>query len=426
MNRPAEYHLDDLFPRYRDFDPVVPVWCAAPELTGCIHRFFDTSPISPSGRYLALTRLAREDRLPRPGDVAAVVLVDLMSGKTRTVAETCGADTQLGAQVQWGADDSQLFFNDVDTGSWRPYGVRMNPHTGERRRLEGTVYMVSPDGRWAASACLARIGRTQPGYGVILPEEHVPENRGAPDDDGLYITDTRTGRTRLMFSLKAFSEVVPAAERAEFPDGAYYAFHVKWNPAGTRIMFVLRYLPAGGRRFGPFDRLRAFGMLITLRPDGSDARLALPARVWAKGGHHPNWCPDGETIMMNLKLDGLKMQFIRVHADGRELGLLVRGPVGSGHPTLHRNGRQILTDSYQKEPAAFGDGTTPIRLIDIPTARERSLVRIRTDPTFAGPGGELRVDPHPAWDRGYRYVTFNACPDGVRRVLIADLKDVLL
>ena len=37
----------------------------------------------------------------------------------------------------------------------------------------------------------------------------------------------------------------------------------------------------------------------------------------------------------------------------------------------------------------------------------------------------LRCDPHPAWDRTWRYVTFNGMDQGVRRVYIADLSAVL-
>lgn len=105
--------LSDDFPRYTAFDPLVPVWCVTPNTGRTIHRFFDTSPFSPSGRYLALTRLPFEDRLPQPGDVAEVVRTDLETGEECVVAETQGWDTQLGAQAQWGADDTQLFFNDV-------------------------------------------------------------------------------------------------------------------------------------------------------------------------------------------------------------------------------------------------------------------------------------------------------------------------
>ena len=37
----------------------------------------------------------------------------------------------------------------------------------------------------------------------------------------------------------------------------------------------------------------------------------------------------------------------------------------------------------------------------------------------------LRVDPHPAWDRGWRYVVFNAFVGGGLRVFLADMSSVL-
>ena len=43
----------------------------------CISRFHLSSPISPSRRYVALTKLSREDRQPDPREVADIVLVDL-------------------------------------------------------------------------------------------------------------------------------------------------------------------------------------------------------------------------------------------------------------------------------------------------------------------------------------------------------------
>ena len=99
--------------------------------------------------------------------------------------------------------------------------------------------------------------------------------------------------------------------------------------------------------------------------------------------------------------------------------------LGSGHPSLHPDGRHVVTDSYPGEPVAFGDGTTPLRLIDLAAGEEALLARIRTVPPFEGPTRELRVDPHPAWDRTFRRVAFNACPDGTRRVYVADLSALL-
>lgn len=394
----------------------MPVWCVTPTGRGTIHRFFDTSPFSPSGRYLGLTRLPAEDRLPRPGEPAQVVVVDLKTGVERVVAETRGWDTQLGAQVQWGGDDSQLFFNELDPATWTAYGVRLDPATGARTALGGTVYMVSPDGRLAASPDLVRIGTTQPGYGVVVPPERLLE-RPPPGEDGVFVTDTATGRRRLLVSLEQVAELLP---RPAEGDADVSCFHVKWSPQGARLQFVVRVL---GQAPGGRARMRA--QLLTVRADGSDLRIAIPASEWAKGGHHPNWCPDGEHVLMNLRLDGTNMRFVRARYDGSDLGELVPGIEGSGHPTLHPNGRHLLTDAYPREPVAFGDGTVPLRLVDLETRSEQCLVRIPVVPDFAGPRQELRVDPHPAWNRSFTRIAFNAWLDGSRRVCVADLSEVV-
>jgi hypothetical protein len=357
--------------------------------------------------------------MPVLGEPAEIVLVDLETAEERILTETRGWDTQLGAQAQWGADDRQLFFNDMDTGAWRPFGVLMDPATGQRRRLEGTVYMVSPDGRHVASPCLLRTGLTQAGYGVIAPAEKVPVNRGTATDDGLFITDTVTGTCRLVASLADMVAATGPALALDAPQGGdFYGFHVKWNPQGDRIMFVLRWKH---RKTG-----RLVHNLITLNPDGADIRVAMPASQWTgKGGHHPNWCPDGVHGMMNLKLDRRNLRFVRFRYDGSRCAIMTEAVLGSGHPSLHPNGRNIVTDSYPWEPVAFGDGTTPIRLVDVRHGTETTLARIQTVPPFSGPKNEMRVDPHPAWDRAFRKVVFNACPAGRRGVFLADLTGVL-
>ena len=298
--------LSEHFPRYTDFNPAVPVWCVTPGIGRAIHRFFDTSPISPSGRYVALTRFPLEDKVPQPGDVAEVLLVDLETGEECVVAESRGWDTQLGVQAQWGVDDSQLFFNDMDTAAWRPFGVVLDPTSGVQRALEGTVYMVSPNGRQTASPCLLRTGATQAGYGVRAPDGYVPVNRGASDQDGVFLTDTETGTCRLLVSLKEIVETAtPALDPGEYADGTFFGFHVKWNLQGDRLMFVLRWRPDGGGKMKH--------NVITMRADGSGVHVAIPESEWGKGGHHPNWCPDGETVMINLKTDGEILRLVKAH-----------------------------------------------------------------------------------------------------------------
>jgi Tol biopolymer transport system component len=236
----------------------------------------------------------------------------------------------------------------------------------------------------------------------------------------------------------------PALPLDEYRNGDFYAFHVKWNPQGDRLMLVLRWVPHSQQ-----ERTRS--QLLTMNADGSDIRVALPASAWDRGGHHPNWCPDGTSILMNLRIHGPApsgryarrlarlyrrarrslqirddgMRFVRFRYDGTGRQPMDDRIMGSGHPTLHPDGRHVVTDAYPDEPVAFGDGTTPIRLIDLESSRATALVRIKTRPSYRGPSNQMRVDPHPAWDHQFRRIAFNACPDGTRRVYVADLSGVV-
>ncbi len=411
--------LESSFPRYTDFDPKVPIYCATPDMAGCLHRFFDTSPISPSGRFLGVTRFRDETRLPAMDESADIVVVDLDTGEQKIIATTKGFGTQLGAQVQWGATDHDLFYNDQDHSERIPvpYGVHFDPIEGKSRRLEGPIYMVSPDGKKAVSPCLLRTSLAQPGYGTQVLPTYVPQNRGASRTDGIYMTEIDSGKSRLLISYAEIFEAISDSPGAdELAERDLYGFHLKWNSSGDRLLFVVR-----GRAPDPSERLLNF--IVTIDSDGSNPRMALSHVDW-KRGHHPNWCPDGRNVLMNLKLDAPELRFVRFSCDGGPIEVLSEIE-GGGHPTLHPDGRHILTDEYEHGPLANPDGTTPMRMIDLQPDEEIRFARIRTRPDYHGPARELRVDPHPAWDPSFRYIAFNACPDGKRRVYIADMEPLL-
>jgi WD40 repeat protein len=410
------------FPRYRSHDPSVPVRIVTPQTPGCFHRFFDTSPISPSGRYLAALQMPDESRLNTPGEEASVILVDLQTGAERVVASTRGWEPQMGANLNWGADDHSLVFNDVDISDWSPRLVRLNPLSGRSDSVPGGVYHVSPDGRFAAACSLERMRRTQIGYGVVLPDERVPLNDGAPDDDGLFITDLSTGTRRLVLSLAQAAQAIPELAGSDLSRWHVFGFHCKWSPDGSRLIFTVRRWRRDDPQAVVWNTLH-HGVLrydvLTCRPDGSDVHDAVPAICWQHGGHHINWLPDSSGLSMNLGGFGDGLRFVRCAIDGSGLRPLLLDVRGSGHPTVHACGG-ILTDAYTGErPFAHDDGTTPLRWIDLASGHERDLIRMTTA-VAAGRHVALRVDPHPAWDASRRLVAFNLVQDGVRRVALAD------
>jgi len=415
------------FPRYLEHNPCVPVWCVTPDRGACIHRFFDTSPISPSGRYLAVFQLPFEDRRPEPGDSGNVCVIDLETGEDRIVAVTRGWEPQMGANVNWGGSDRELFFNDVDTRTWRPFSWKLDPLSGERTRMEGTLYHASPDGRLLVSANMSTMRKTQPGYGVRVPDETVRRNVGPADDDGFYLTDTSTGRRRLLVSIAEILKRADPPVAIEDPDACeIYGFHSKFNPQGDRLMLSLRWFPAEDEpRWDMFkvDHGAVRFAWVTMPPAGGPIHCAIGPEQWVKGGHHATWFPDGRRISMNLKIDRECLRFVQVNADGSGLRKMLDDVTGSGHPTVHPDGRHLLTDTYTWEGTAFGDGTIPLRWVDLETGTEETIVRINAAQPFED--SVLRVDPHPAWDRTWRYVTFNAFVGGTRRVFVADMKRLL-
>ncbi|NLG37301.1 MAG: hypothetical protein GX549_04740 [Clostridiales bacterium] len=406
--------LSDKFPVYREYDPLVEVRCVTPNTGRTIHRFFGTSPISPSGRYLAAFRLPFEDRDPQPGDGGQVILIDLETGEERVVSETAGWEPQVGANVQWGADDTQLFFNDVDTGTWEAFGVCMNPFSGRKRLLEGCVFEVSHSGRFVASPSAVRSRFSQKGYGVVIPDHLVPRYSEPSDSDGIYITDVETGECRLLLTAKDIVERFACFQQLR--GGEFFFFQCKWNKDDSRLMMCFRWL-SGEKRLQ---------CVVTCDADGKDIRIPISYEEWGKGGHHMNWHPDGEHITMNLNIFRNGLRFTSTRYDGAEYRALLDDVAGSGHPSMHVSERLIVTDSYNSEYGAHPDGSVPIRLVTLPEGKEYELVRILTRTPY---DRALRVDPHPAWDQSYRYIVFNGYHGNTRRVYIADvgkLVDALL
>ncbi|MBM4036702.1 MAG: hypothetical protein FJ291_33635 [Planctomycetes bacterium] len=111
-----------------------------------------------------------------------------------------------------------------------------------------------------------------------------------------------------------------------------------FSPSGrylglTRLMLVLRWLPDGVGGMKP--------NVVTMNADGSDLRIAIPAAEWLEGGHHPDWCPDGEHVMMNLKLDGRTLRLVQARFNGtRRVYETTSEPTRAATPAILAAGKE--------------------------------------------------------------------------------------
>ena len=386
------------------------------------HRFFDSSAISPSGRYVCATRTRREGPADvRPGDVAEVVVYDLQKKRKDRFPvvyrrPTAAWDAQLGAQVQWGASDDDLYFNDVvgtrSDGAPIVRGVRSDWQRGRETRLPTPVYHVTRDGaRAAAPRDLAALRLTQDGYGVVATPAQLRHLE--TQKDGVHVLDLRTNATAFL----ELSALVAAAELEERPRAVAggdarrgaechrHVFHVKWNAKGTRLLVVVR---ARGHGCPRGDANHA----LTVNPDGADVKVVA---TWLRDGNHPNWLEDGR-LSMNYEgkvcafddVEGASCQVLSERASGHPVGVPGRGDL-------------VVTDTYAKEHAAFGleAGEAALRVLS-GGDREAWLGVFPVAAFGTMPTDVWRCDAHPAFDVKGRRLALNVWVRGSRRVAITD------
>lgn len=405
------------FRPYKNENPSADVQCITPSDGSYIHTFFDVCPFSPSQRYVAVLKLPFEDRKPVYGDTADVCVIDLVEHTIQAVYRTRAFGMQTGAQVQWGRTDQYLYFNDLsDEHGGHAVCVQLDWQSGKSRCLDGPVYHIAPDESCVASFNLDLINHVQDGYGcVVAPKNRMKLGAGASAKQGLWRTDVKSGKTRLLVSLADIFETLP--NKDQYQGLAFYLFHTKFSPRGDRIMQVVRARDPESEE-GKYKK----GILVTFKSDGSDIRVALAPEIWSKGGHHPNWHPNNKELFMNLRLEGGPMRFSLFGYDGSNRRAVSSRILGSGHPSYEKTGRYIFTDAYPGEPVARKDGFVPMRLIDTRKDAEKVAAWIYT----LGDGlGVLRLDPHPAWSRDGLKTCFNGAPDKRRQVFVADLRGLL-
>ncbi len=420
----------------------LPLTCVTDGTKPTIHRFFDTSPISPSGRYIALTEFDYDDRIPNPGDSANVVVIEIATGEYLYRTSTFAWDTQLGAQVQWGSTDSQLYFNRMHLTDFRPFGVCVNFLTLEEQTLDASIYMVSPCGSFSVTPNLNVLSRIQKGYGVIVPDEFSYSPPGISLTEGVTYLCLKKNESRLLFCIDDICKAIfTDSVLAKYDAGFFYIFHTKISPCSKKLMLILRWTKDLGARSDNF--------LVIYDFDSKKFTLAIDNIRW-RHGHHPNWCPNSKSIVMNLLFKSRPYFFsdlvlifqkvlnkfgiryinglsnIRIglyHLQTEKIENYSGRTLGSGHPIMLSKAEIVITDCYPNELVAYKDQTVPIRLIKRGGA-QIVLARLNTKPVFYGPEKIWRIDPHPVVSSDERFLVVNASVDGIRQVLLIDIRKI--
>lgn len=424
------------FRQYRPGKTSVPVQCVTPDDGFYLHTFYDVCPLSPSQRFLTVTKFPYQEKSPRWGDEAEICVIDLVENTIETVYSSKAWSYQLGANVQWGnKNDRYLYTNDVIDGV--PVCIRIDLETREVRAYSGAKYDLSPDEKYVISPNLLTMNTHQ--YGYAVPDQVYGKvgrfTRSDMTKEGLWKTDLQSNKTELLASLADFEAHVQGAkeEREFYGQSTNYLFHSKINRQNTRIMQVFR---------GQIKNRGRGASLFSLNTDGSNIQQCLTKEHWVTGNavevgtNHPNWHPDGEHIVANCTPDWLgykNVHFCQFKYDGSDFKVLSERHWGSGHPSINGDSSFLLSDTYPKEhwiPTPKGE--VALRLLNLKTDEEQILCTVSVNVGNNGArkskkeaGSQFKLDPHPAWSRDYGKVVFNGSPELRRQVFIADISSAI-
>lgn len=396
---------------------LAPVTQVTPEDGHYVHTYFDVTPFSPSQRYFAVTRVPILSRLPVLGDQADICVIDLEAQTIQRVYTTRCWGYQTGANIQWGATDRRLYINDVVDGTAVCVGIDLE--TTETLAYAGPLYSIAPDESCVVGFPHELKDVSQEGYGVPprKPGEYASLPPGASKDEGVWLTDLKSNKKRLIASLADVAAKVPSPP--PFEGGTYYFWHTKFNRQGTRLLQVLRYMhPSMPDTRNP--------MMFTFKPDGSDICFTPKTDrvpVWDANGGHPNWHGDGLHVIRSMPVEGMEgSRFVQARYDGADFRVLSETLQGGGHPSVEPQGKYLITDKrhYQDGVALMG-----LRLIDLTADEERRVCDMPTIDKNKLENVVLRLDGHPVWSRDYKKVSLQAAPLGKRQLFIVDLEAML-
>jgi hypothetical protein len=350
------------------------------------HHFFgyigqcQTIPWNASGRYILGMEIGVIDRMPKPDEAATIILVDTKhDNKIIRIDKTHAWNPQQGTMFYWNpqAAETQFFFNDRDLKTGHVFTVLYDIE--KRMRIREYRDEDAPIGNGGVAqkggsflginyGRLARL-RLVTGYPDVLDWS---KNDNAPNDDGIFVVDVKTGGRRLLVSYRQLAEKL----RKRYPDvddTALFINHTLWNRTGDRVYFFVR---------GNWDRQGTkINTPCSIHIDGT----ALTLHDMHISGH-PEWA-EGHLLIGQRKENQILYDVDEKKVVGK-LGTPDIFPKPGGDVALSPDGKWFVNGYKSGDTNRF----VVYRRSDGAHRRSKGLNK-------GSYSGDIRIDPAPRWNR---------------------------
>lgn len=370
--------------------------------------YYDVPPVDAASRWHLAHRVPFRDRLPTANDEAELGMYPLDGrGEFRPLARTRAWNFQQGAMLQWLGDGSgRVFYNEVRPDGKDYRGVLHDPQTGARTFTDRALANVSRDGRWGIGIDFDRMHDFRPGYGYALRDDPRAEVKH-PADDGVWICELQTGRSRLVVSLATLQARVK--DLSPLFAEKVLINHITFNPSASRLVLLLRNFPSAAPR--PKGQPAWRTAVFTVGRDGSDLRLLIPPGM----ASHYHWRDDATIVFWSDGPQGAQLYEIKDLPVPQFTAIDIPFFKRDGHCSYSPDGRWMLYDSY---PDA--QRLQRLWVYDLKNKRGHELGQFLSP---AVPVIDIRCDLHPRWLPDGR-VSFDSTHEPSRGLYLMEVRGI--
>ena len=280
-----------------------------------------------SGRKHLCHRVNFMDRLPSEADVCEVGYLE--NKEFHLIGTTTAWNFQQGAMLEYHPTlPDTVIYNACEGGKFKT--VIHNYVSGEKSYTDRATACHSPDGKYGLAVNFGRIFAFRPGYGYA---GFVDEGADicSPDNDGVFLTDLVSGKSRLLIS---YSEMSLACGFEV--DDKILVNHITFNCTSDRYVMLVRNFPKPG---GWWSTSMVIGDL-----NGGIKTVLSNTYV-----SHYHW-KNGNEIVAHCTVEGLTSMF-EINVDsGETKNLYLPYFDEEGNPDIHCNysadRRYIIGDGY--------------------------------------------------------------------------------
>lgn len=278
----------------------------------------------------------------------------------------------------------------------------MDVFTREQHTIPYPIYALSPDGRTAVSTDFARVADERPGYGyngIADPYANVM----APSNSGITQVNLETGDYHQVLSLAEISEFgiqLPTMKGAK-----HSAYHLLFNPDGTRFVFLHRWNVGRGRQ----------SRMLTADPDGGNVRV-IDANANGLTSHF-QWRDKDHILAWSEQPSNGKALYLFEDGGGCVEVIAPEIITLDGHCSYLPGGEWILNDTYPDE-----ERMQKPYLYHVKTGKVVRLGKFHSPALYTG---EWRCDTHPRYSQDGRHIVIDSPHTGGRQMHLIDIGNIV-